>query len=125
MSIMIRVPGEDTCPYHGPQCECEKYSDLGMVALDYCLVHELESLWESGVKTVCSCCGHGSDVPCIVVKRDYCQKMKELGYQELYPEEERGAIIMRVRSCGACGVVFRAKTRMPYEKIDKEGDTDV
>ena len=124
MSVVIHLPEEDTCPYRGPHCECEKYSDYMLEALDYCVVRELEELWESGVKTACSCCGHGTGGAYIVVGRKYRQQMMDMGYQEAEMENQKPVAITPPRLCGRCGVMFRAKTKMPYE-IDKEGDADV
>ena len=44
MSIVIHSPEEDTCPYRGPHCECEKYNAYMLEALDYCIVRELEEM---------------------------------------------------------------------------------
>lgn len=52
-----------------------------MIAVDKCLLTEVVSLWEKGIKTTGCCCGHDKGKPFIGVRPEYIQKMKDLGYQ--------------------------------------------
>ena len=62
------------------------------VAIDKCLLPEIISLWEMGIKTTGCCCGHGKHEACIGVEFDDIQKMKDLGYKvhhnPLRPDDE-------------------------------------
>lgn len=51
------------------------------VAIDKCLLKEVISLWEKGIRTTGCCCGHGKLEPFIGVEFDDIQKMKDLGYK--------------------------------------------
>lgn len=54
------------------------------VAIDKCLLPEVVSLWERGIKTTGCCCGHDKvecQPPFIGVREEYIPQMKELGYQ--------------------------------------------
>lgn len=55
------------------------------VAIDKCLLPEILSLWEQGIKTTGCCCGHGRPgMAFIGVKEEFIDKMKELGYEVRY-----------------------------------------
>ena len=70
--------------------------------LDECLLPELEALRDWGVRTTCSCCGHGDrDKAFVVVQAEDREKMIALGYEERPPKWDH---------CKACGVFFRART---------------
>lgn len=56
---------------------------------DTCLQNELHKLWEVGVSTIGSCCGHGRKLGYIQVTSKDVQKMHELGYEE-YPVAKNG-----------------------------------
>ena len=57
---------------------------------DICLEKEIDDLWDNGVRTVGSCCGHGVAPPFIQVLDDESvQKMHELGYVQL-PVDKHG-----------------------------------
>lgn len=62
------------------------------VAIDKCLLPEIISLWEMGIKTTGCCCGHGKHEAYIGVEFDDIQKMKDLGYKihhnSLRPDDE-------------------------------------
>ena len=62
------------------------------VAIDKCLLPEIISLWEMGIKTTGCCCGHGRHEAYIGVEFDDIQKMKDLGYKvhhnSLRPNDE-------------------------------------
>lgn len=52
-----------------------------LVSIDKCLLPEIISLWEMGIKTTGCCCGHGKQPPFIGVIEADIQKMKDLGYK--------------------------------------------
>ena len=67
------------------------YSVEGLLAktkyinIDKCLLPEIVSLWEQGIKTTGCCCGHGDkSLASISVKPEFIPKMKELGYEVFY-----------------------------------------
>ena len=63
-----------------------------MVAIDKCLLPEILSLWEKGIKTTGCCCGHGDpSMAFIGVKDEYIQKMKGMGYFVQFNECRPGA----------------------------------
>lgn len=71
--------------------------------IDRCILPELEELWDNGIETMCSCCGHGEpEMAWIVVGDKYYQHMIDLGYQERLPQYDY---------C-SCGVFFRAKLKV-------------
>ena len=76
-----------------------------LVSIDKCLLPEIISLWEQGIKTTGCCCGHGKSDPFIEVSKEDILKMKELGYtvqfNPLRPEAEDE---------------FYPKTKLKYEK---------
>lgn len=51
------------------------------VAIDKCLLSEVVSLWEQGIKTTGCCCGHSKQGAFIGVKEEFIPRMKELGYK--------------------------------------------
>ena len=78
--------------------------DVGF-AIEKCLLWELSRLWDRGIKTLCTCCGHGKYTARIVVDEKDAQAMRDLGYEEIPPNngEPMGG------SCGLCGVSFRPR----------------
>ena len=57
-------------------------------ACDLCLEHEIRALnFEHGIKTIGSCCGHAKQEPYIQVAPENVQRMRELGYDEIPPDE--------------------------------------
>lgn len=73
-----------------PECSVEVAVPGGAVAycVDYCIVPELKKLWKQGVRTMCSCCGHGAvDAAYIRVDALSADKMRELGYVQYEPHE--------------------------------------
>ena len=55
------------------------------VAVDKCLLHEIQSLWERGIKTTGCCCGHGNpNCAFLGVKENHINEMKALGYVVWY-----------------------------------------
>ena len=56
--------------------------------IDHCISDELHKLWEAGIETVCSCCGHGDDSRAFIrVKREYADRMLAMGYEPYEPHE--------------------------------------
>lgn len=50
--------------------------------VDRCLLPELKQLWKQGIKTHCSCCGHGLPYNAFIVADRSCEdKMDALGYE--------------------------------------------
>ena len=78
------------------------------VNIDKCLLPEILTLWERGIKTTGCCCGHNRAVPYIGVEFEYIDKMKEMGYKVQYnpcrPTDED---------------TFYPKTKLTYAKFDK------
>lgn len=57
------------------------YTDKEGCLIDLCLVNEIRELWDKGVSTYASCCGHGRIHGTIAVDEKDRQKMVELGYK--------------------------------------------
>ena len=55
--------------------------------VDFCIANEITELWNKGITTYNSCCGHGKSLGIICVDEKDKQKMIELGY-ELHPESD-------------------------------------
>lgn len=78
---------------------------------DRCVAYELQTLMAAGVRTVCSCCGHGSpEQAYIVVDPQDAEKMADMGYEPCDMPHEH---------CGRCGVAYRA--RLTIGEIPDEG----
>lgn len=63
---------------------CAPYNELKpfTAAIDKCLLPEILTLWEAGIKTTGCCCGHGQqELAFIGVAPEYISRMKELGYK--------------------------------------------
>lgn len=86
----VRIP--DTCEVLECSAEALCKTEQGGVALvmgiDRCVLPELQRLWAQGIRTVCSCCGHGdaSRAYIRVDGRD-AEKMLALGYEPFEPHE--------------------------------------
>lgn len=53
-----------------------------ITCLEHCIIPELKMLWDAGIKTFCSCCGHGNDdVAYIRVDAGSAGKMLAMGYE--------------------------------------------
>lgn len=52
----------------------------GIVQVDRCLSEEVKGLWDKGIRTVASCCGHNKSMPRILVHPEDIDKMIEMGY---------------------------------------------
>ena len=49
--------------------------------IDNCLLEEIKWLWENGIQTTESCCGHNQAQGYISVLEEHAPKMHELGYE--------------------------------------------
>ena len=72
-------------------CECGTY-DCAVIVIcgeyrfdaDKCLRTEILKLWQEGVKTVASCCGHRQVLPIISVQDESVPLMEAMGYRHRY-----------------------------------------
>ena len=102
----VRIQSYD-CSYHiylpwkSPR-DCENPL---VASIDKCLLPEILSLWEMGIKTTGCCCGHGVQTPYIGVTKEGIQKMKNLGYEVHFNSCRPGAEDS-----------FIPKTELSYEK---------
>jgi hypothetical protein len=53
----------------------------GWVCIDVCIASEIGYLWNQGIETFNSCCGHQKLEPSVIVSEDCIKKMYELGYK--------------------------------------------
>lgn len=52
------------------------------VLIERCILNEIKALWNKGIKTYCSCCGHGLPYNAfITVAKEDADKMTEMGYE--------------------------------------------
>jgi hypothetical protein len=51
------------------------------VCVDTCLVQEIAELWQLGIETIESCCGHNKALGYIAVQKKHIEQMKKLGYK--------------------------------------------
>lgn len=51
--------------------------------IDNCILEEIKTLWERGIQTSESCCGHNISPAYISVLPEYIPRMMELGYKHL------------------------------------------
>jgi hypothetical protein len=49
--------------------------------IDNCILEEIKSLWEAGIQTLESCCGHNQADGYICVVEEHIEKMEALGYK--------------------------------------------
>lgn len=54
-----------------------------LAGIDTCIYNEIIGLWEKGVKTDESCCGHNKVMPYISVKDESITLMRKLGYSNM------------------------------------------
>ena len=73
-----------------PECSAKAEAPGGEVleTCDYCIVPELKKLWEHGIRTLCSCCGHGNETRASIrVDAASAKKMDALGYERYEPHK--------------------------------------
>lgn len=108
---MIQFYAEDatithTCAKECAACQADAVlpDSKGMcsILIDRCVLADVLSLWELGVKTVCSCCGHSGNEHGAFVAVDHkdSERMKALGYEEAPLLHDH---------CVGCGAFFRPK----------------
>jgi|WetSurMetagenome_2_1015567.scaffolds.fasta_scaffold285699_2 hypothetical protein len=51
-----------------------------IVSIDKCIYNEVINLWEFGIETIESCCGHCRTNGYIAVKKEYISRMEKLNY---------------------------------------------
>ena len=83
--------------------EDDSAKEKKFVSIDKCLLPEILSLWELGIKTTGCCCGHGRGLPFISVDSDDIDTMKFLGYKVFHnhfrPNDEDSFIPKTHISC--------------------------
>jgi len=52
-----------------------------LVGIDRCILPEIVELWNAGIKTVASCCGHGKLAPSVVVDDASIENMRKFRYK--------------------------------------------
>mgnify|MGYP000066900584 CR=1 FL=1 len=77
-----------------------------LIYVDRCMIPELQSLWNRGIKTGGCCCGHGEDDGFIQVSQECVEAMLELGYEEIPPVEVNGYLMGEN--------VFKPKTQFEF-----------
>ena len=104
---MIYFSGTDDIPH---RCEREsaackvvtqdpEFAKVG-IEVDRCVLKDLRTVWAQGIRTECSCCGHGNGQAFICVAKEDAGKMRAMGYTE---------IPHRYAHCAECGVFFAPK----------------
>ena len=102
------------CPCGSYKCDEFAFYDQDRgkdVFADKCLVPELRKLRESGIRTIASCCGHGTMRPNIVVAPECEDEMRRQGYEG---------------RCNKFGVLeFTAKSECPAPKVLDAGGVEI
>ena len=102
------------CPCGSYKCDEFAFYDQDRgkdVFADKCLVPELRKLRESGIRTIASCCGHGTMRPNIVVAPECEDEMRRQGYEG---------------RCNKFGVLeFTAKSECPAPKAPDAGGVEI
>lgn len=80
--------------------------------IDACLVSEVVGLWQQGITTIESCCGHGKASSYIAVIPDDDTRMLNLGY---IPSTESGAPHVFYSKTSRHGVNDRSLVAVPVE----------
>lgn len=89
-------------------CEPDAAPQPKTVCIDKCLLPEILSLWERGIRTTGCCCGHEKLPPFIGVVESDIPKMKALGYEVQFNDCRPGDEDS-----------FKPKTRLTYGDADK------
>lgn len=101
--VKISIPAEDSTHI------------MEDVHIDRCILAELQDLWANGIKTLCSCCGHGAPFNAfITVDRSCKEQMDAMGYES--PPD-----LLEV--CGSCdeGIMYVPKSileKTPWLKTE-------
>lgn len=75
---------KNTVIVNAPRIYNDKFPNIKEIQLDKCIAKEIEYLWNKGIITMASCCGHNRTDGFISVLEEYIPKMKELGYEVLF-----------------------------------------
>ena len=54
-----------------------KYDDSGIVGIDFCIATTIKHLWDNGIATGGSCCGHNQENPSIVIQKNKLEPAKK------------------------------------------------
>lgn len=84
----IAVP----CPRHMENYR-QKRLDAGLdadwICIDACILKEISELWQKGIITHGSCCGHNLVEPMVNVADESIPAMIALGYEMNHPDKQR------------------------------------
>lgn len=61
----------------------------GQVSIDPCIYDEIKGLWDKGVITYGSCCGHNKYEPFVNVDQRNIQQLLDMGYVQNHPDKNR------------------------------------
>ena len=75
--VVVPTPKHMTEKYGG------FYKAKKTIAIDPCILKEIELLWSKGVHTYCSCCGHNINEASVVVDKRSKDTMRTLGYKKI------------------------------------------
>ena len=59
------------------------------ICIDPCIYDEIKSLWNAGIYTYGSCCGHNLNESFVTVAEKDIAKMMEMGYVQNHPDKSR------------------------------------
>lgn len=86
------------------------------IYIERCILPELKALWKQGIKTKCSCCGHGVPFNAfITVEKEFAEKMEAMGYES--PPD----MLDVCNSCN-CGAMFVPKAVLGEEDYAEKQD---
>lgn len=57
-------------------------SEKKSAGIDNCILCEIVTLWNSGIQTIESCCGHNKVDGYIAVSKEYINQMLTMGYKQ-------------------------------------------
>ena len=88
MMDMFQFEGRaQTCDMQSEECQVKVTMPVcdGAVEdvyIERCILPEVQALWKMGIKTHCSCCGHGVPYNAfITVEKEFKDQMDALGYE--------------------------------------------
>lgn len=68
-----------------------------IVGVDKCIIDEVQSLWDKGIETIESCCGHNKTTGYIAVKEVHILQMISLGYVPDIRTESLGCFLTKTK----------------------------
>ena len=93
------------------------------VVIDKCLEHEILHLWSLAIKTTGCCCGHKELLPWVGVRKEYVEKMLELGYIKRTTFDNKGKRseldIFYPKSIGITSIMADNALNELYEESNK------